>query len=106
MADEVLNHQQIRDSMYIEFINERFKVDISVWSPLKKRNLKTFTPQGKTLKSKVEGKVIQLKEEKSLVSRFLLTSRKWPELDLEHWLGNFEFSVVPKALFSTDGVGR
>ena len=57
----------------------------------------------KTLKSKVEGKVIQLKEEKSLFSRFLITSRKRPELDLEDCLGNFEFSVVPKALFSTDG---
>ena len=66
VADEVLYHQKIGDSMYKEFINGRFKWEISVWSPLKKRNLKTFTSQGKTLKSKVEGKVIQLKEEKSL----------------------------------------
>ena len=35
--------------------------------------------------------------------RFLITSRKRPELDLENCLGNFEFSVVQKALFSTDG---
>ena len=35
--------------------------------------------------------------------RFLITSRKRPELYLEDCLGNFEFSVVPKALFSTDG---
>ena len=101
VADEVLNHQKIGDSMYKEFINERFKGEISVWSPLKKRNRKTFTSQGKTLKSKVEVKVIQLKEE-SLFSRFLITCKR-PELDLEHCLGNFEFSVVPKALFSTDG---
>ena len=85
MADEVLKHRKI-----------------SLWSPLKKRKLKTFTSQGKTLKSKVEGTVIQLKEEKSLFLRFLITSRKRPELDLEDCLGNFEFSVVPKALFSTD----
>ena len=55
------------------------------------------------LKSKVEGKVVQLKEEKSLLSQFLIASRKRPDLDLEYCLGNFEFSVVPKALFTTDG---
>ena len=45
---------------------------------------------------------MQLKEEKSLFLRFLITSRKRLELDLEHCLGNFKFSVVPNALFSTD----
>ena len=34
---------------------------------------------------------------------FVITSRKRPELDLEDFLGNVAFSVVPKALFSTDG---
>ena len=38
-----------------------------------------------------------------MFSRFLITSRKRPELDPEHCLGNFEFSVVPKVLFSFDG---
>ena len=36
-------------------------------------------------------------------SRFLITSRKGLEIDLEHCLGNFEFSVVPRSLFTSDG---
>ena len=34
------------------------------------------------------------------MSRFLITARKRPEL--EHCSGNFEFSVVPKSLFTVD----
>ena len=57
----------------------------------------------KVVKTKIDGKVIQLKEERSLFSRFLITSRKRPEIDLESCLGNYEFSVVPKSLFTSDG---
>ena len=103
VADGMLTHKTIGAGMYNDFIEKRFHGEESVWSPMKKRKLMTFASQGKIMKSKVEGKVIQLKEEKSLIARFLITSHKRPELDLEYCLGNFEFSVVPKALFSTDG---
>ena len=49
------------------------------------------------------GAVVQLKEEKTLLARFLIIARKRQDLDLEHFLGNFVFSVVPKALFTGDG---
>ena len=64
VADEVLNNHVVGDDLYQEFIEERLKGEKSVWSSLKKRKLKTFKTQGKMLKSKVEGKVVQLKEEK------------------------------------------
>ena len=87
-----------------DFVDKRLHGDVSIWAPFKKRNLKSFkTELNKTLKSTVQGKIVQLKEDKSLISRFLITSRKRPEIDLEFCLGNFEFSVVPKALFSPDG---
>ena len=49
------------------------------------------------------GAVVQLKEEKTLLARFIIIARKRQDLDLEHFLGNFVFSVVPKALFTGDG---
>ena len=45
------------------------------------------------MKKKVNGRVVQLREERSLLSRFLITLRKRLELDLEHCLGNFELTV-------------
>ena len=66
-------------------------------------HLKNFKDElNRTMKSTVQGKVVQLREEESLFTRFLITSRKRPEIDLEFCLGNYEFSVVPKALFMPD----
>lgn len=102
-SDEILNHKNIGEECYQLFVKERFHGTTSIWSSMKKRKLQTFKTSGKEINRKIGEKVIQLKEEKSLLSRFLIASRKRPELDLEHCLGNFEFSVVPKSLFSNDG---
>ena len=67
------------------------------------KKLKTFKTQAKMVKKKVDGRIIQLREVRSLLSRFLITSRKRSELDLEHCLGNFEFIVVLRSLFTSDG---
>jgi hypothetical protein len=69
-----------------------------------KSNLKTFKTLSKSIKTKIETKLVQLREEKNLMSRFLITARKRPELELEHCIGNYGFSLVPKSLFSVDGL--
>ena len=66
-------------------------------------NLKTFTSMNKVVKTKVQEKVVELQEEKSLISRYLIASCKRPDLDIQFLVGNFEFSVVQKALFTPDG---
>ena len=43
-----------------------------------------------------------MREEKNLLTIFLITARKRPELNLEA-LGNFEFYAVPKILFFNGG---
>lgn len=103
VADELLRHGKVGEELYCSFVTERLKGNISVWSPMKKRNLKTFRNQAKVTKSKIGDKVIQLKEERTLLSRFLLCARKRPELDLEESIGSYEFSVVPKSMFTQDG---
>ena len=35
--------------------------------------------------------------------RFIIASRKIPELDMEKYIGEFEFSVVPRSLFASEG---
>ena len=41
--------------------------------------------------------------ERTLLSRFLITARKRPEIDLEESIGNYEFTVVPHSMFTDDG---
>ena len=101
-ASELLNQQQIGQELYETFSNERIKGEVSLWSPIKKRNLKTFETVSKAIKTKVGEKIVQLKEERTLLSRFLIAARKRPELELEETIGNYEFSVVPKSMFAQD----
>ncbi len=55
------------------------------------------------MKIKLKDKVIQLKEERTLMTRFIIASRMREEIDLPALLGKFEFSVVPRSMFSSDG---
>ena len=102
-AAEVINHTSIGHAAYQDFISkDSTKIYLFglqcrnvIWSLLKQAT--------RWFKKKVDNKVVQLREEKSLLTIFLITARKRPELNLEEALGNFEFSVVSKALFFNDG---
>ena len=51
---ELLKHHNIGKDLYKSFISERLLGEESVWSSLKKRNLKTFHNHAKTIKTKVK----------------------------------------------------
>ena len=55
------------------------------------------------MKIKLKDKIIQLKEEKNLMTRFIIASRMREEIDLPALLGKYEFSVVPRSMCSSDG---
>ena len=101
-ATDILSHEDIGKEMYKSFVDERVEGEVSIWSTMRKRNLKTFRIQGKSIKTKIGEKLVQLKEERTLLSRFFITARKRPELDLEGSIGNYEFTVVPKSIFTPD----
>lgn len=103
---ETVNHVCIGKKLYGDFVNERIKGNPSVWSPMKKRKLKTFRNQTKVIKCNLAEKVTQLKEERTLMTRFLIMSRQREEIDLKEILGNYELSVVPQSLFLQDGRER
>ena len=93
-AAELLNHQSIGQGLYELFSKERIKEEASLWSTIR-WNLKTFRDVAKSIKKKEGEKVIQLREERTLLSRFLIAVRKRTEFDLEETIGNYEFSVYP-----------
>ena len=95
--------KKIGQDLFETFVEERIVGDVSLWVKIKKRNLLTFKSQSKSIKTQIGAKMVQLKEEKAFVTRFLIAARKRPEIDFSECLGNFEFSVVPKSIFSPDG---
>ena len=103
VSKELLRHEKIGYELYHDFISNRLNGELSIWLPMKKCNLKTFKMLKKTSKLKIGDRIIELKEEKNLMTRFLVTARKRPELELELCIGNYEFSVIPKSLFTVGG---
>ena len=56
-----------------------------------------------TVEINVGGKLVKIKEERGLLQRLILIFRSRPQLDLKERIGTYEFGVVPRSLFASDG---
>ena len=72
--------------------------DKSIWKPLTKRKLPTLASNNKIVKAKIQNQIINIKAERKSMTRFVIASRSRPEIDLPKYLGEYEFSVVPRSL--------
>lgn len=62
----------------------------------------TFSSNNATFESK-NSTVGKIKEDSNLLQRFIVAARSRPDLDLKEVISKFEFGVVPRALFASDG---
>ena len=67
-----------------------------------KRRFLTFTSKKKVVKVKLKDKLVTLREERTLMTRFIIGSTKRQGMDLQNNLGSCQFSVVPRSMFSSD----
>ena len=68
--------------MYDQLVQNRIKGLIPPWEKKEKRNLKTFQAPSKVVCCKLNDKVVKIKEERSLITTFLIMSRQRKEIDL------------------------
>ena len=99
---EFLAHETIRKELE-NFTKERFEGEKSIWDPITKRKLPTFGSNFKTVTVKIKDQLVQVKERHKLTARFRIVCRTRPYIDLLSYLGDYEFSVVPRSLFTPDG---
>ena len=85
------------------FKAERLYGEKSIRDPMVNRKLPIFAETMKKVNVKVNNKVVQLKEEKKLMTKFIIASRKREDIDLPYYFGTNEFSVIPRSLFRPDG---
>ena len=88
--------------MFNLFRAERLYGEKSIWDPMVKRKLQPFPETTKKVNVKVNNKVVQLKEEKKLMTKFIIASRKREDIDLQYYFDTYEFSVIPNSLFRPD----
>ena len=62
-ASIFIAHDSIGEELYIKFKEERLQGDWSVWDPMKKRKMPTFANTSKSSKTKVDDKIVEIKEE-------------------------------------------
>ena len=75
-----------------------------MWDPVKKKKLPMLGSNVKTVTVKIKDQLVQVKEEHKLISRSLIVCRTHHDIDLLSYLGNYEFSVVPRSLFTPDTI--
>ena len=102
LAQNFLSVKEIGERKYWDFLNERLLGEKSIWDTRKKSKLPTFICNNVQLKIHVNDQYLTLKEERKLMSRFVIAARCRPDIDLPGYFGMYEFSVVLKSLFTTD----
>ena len=99
-----LDCEAIDEVLYNNFVAERLFGEVSDWEPLKKRKIPAFKMHVKSCNIKTKEGVVNIKEERKLMSRFLVASRTRQDIDLPQYFGEYKFSVVPRSLLNRYGV--
>ena len=103
LAIQFLKLREIGEEKYLNFVNEQLTGEKSIWDTIKKVKLPTFVTNNKQVTIQVNKQLVNIKEERKLMTRFVIASRSRPDIDLPKYLVMYEFSVVPRALFTPDG---
>ena len=107
--EDILRRDQKGAEQFEGFVSNRIVVStatMSIWEPMKKMKLKTFSTCRRKTASKVGDKLVKLREDRQLLARFLLVQQSRPNMieSLSDTIGRYEFSVIPRSLFSSDGL--
>ena len=102
-AQRFLDAKAIGQAKYDKFVKDKLTGQESIWDTMTKEKLSTFAANNKTVKVTLERQIVHIREERKLMTRLLIASRSRPDIDLKKYLGIYEFSVVPRSLFTPDG---
>ena len=90
--------------LFSSFVEDKVKSGkINLWAVMKKRKLQTWKSNGKVIKVKKVERVVELKEDRSLFARLMMVCKSRPDIDIKEAIGLYEFTVVPRSLFTSDG---
>lgn len=104
--DDILNFPEKGQKRFEEFINDRLlpTSNLSIWDPVLQLKLRTFSNWMDNTKVRVGDKIIKLREERELLGRFLIIQgSRTEQVQKLEMIGEYEMSVVPRSLCSSDG---
>jgi len=105
VQDDILDRDKIGQELFDKFVEARITSgnNLSVWSPMKKANLKTWKSARPPKRKSSAGVATALKDDRALFARFLVVVLSRPDLDVKESICKFELAEYPRALFTYDG---
>ena len=100
---QILNANITGQKLYEDYVAERINGEVSIWAPVKKENNKMFICGSKKTTVKLRDKTVDLKETKDLYGRLMVLARSNRDINQKDAVGNYEFTLTPRALFAPDG---
>jgi len=100
---QILNIDETGQKLYEQFVAERINGDVSLWASVKKEKNRMYMSGNTNLAVKIRDKTVDLKETKDLYGRLMVLCRSNRDVKHKDAIGNFEFTVTPRALFAPDG---
>ena len=90
IKEGVLTRDKIGQALSDTFAQERIvEAKLSVWSPMKKANLKSWKSAWQKNKNKTTCGVAPLKDDRALFARFLVVILSRPDLDIKETISTF-----------------
>ena len=100
---DICRRTQIGEECFAQFVSDRIITNnVNIWAPMKKQKLQMWSSSAMKTQTKSEDKIVELQEDRALFARLLVVS-KARDIDLKQAVGTYEFSVVPRSLFASDG---
>jgi len=100
---QILNVDDTGQKLYKDYNADRINGDTSLWAPVKKLNNKMYTSGSKKQTVNIRDETVDLKETKNLYGRLMVLTRSNRDIDQKDAIGNYEFTLTPRALFAPDG---
>ena len=104
IKNNVCNLGEIGAKEYEKFVEERINSDnIPIFSKMTKMKLKLWTAMRKKTTHTIDGKVMELKDDRNMFARMLIIARCRPDIDLKGTVGCYELTALPRSLFTRAG---
>jgi hypothetical protein len=100
---QILDVDERGQTLYEEYVKERINGEVSLWAPVKREKNKMYTSGNKKTTVRIRDKAVDLKETKDLYARLMILAKSSRDIDLKYSIGNFEFTLTPRALFAPCG---
>ena len=99
----MVQQSEIGQKLFSSFVEDRVKSGkINFWAVMKKSKLQTWKTNGTVIKDKTVERV-EVKEDRSLFAQLMTVCKSRPDIDIKEAIGLYEFTVVPRSLFASDG---